>query len=210
MDGAGSGSSSRSSGNKPPRKWRKRLLALGALLILVYCYQAYRTVEYSRHIPDPPQAEIAIVLGARSEGSLPLPVFRERIECALRLYSEGKVQKLLFTGAPGNPPQAIVARDYATARGVPEAAILIETRSWKTIENLRFAKELLPDPSRTTVLIVSDPLHLRRAMKMAEDLDLRAFPAPTSSSAVSGGWGQLKMTLREAAAYLKYWVQRRF
>jgi len=210
MDDARSESSSKLSASKARKPWRRRLAWLLALLFSLFLFEAVQTVEYARHIPTPPPAEIAIVLGARSEGTTPLPVFRERIEYSLRLYQEGKVHKLLFTGAPGEPPQAVVARDIAVARGVPDAAILLETRSTRTIENLRFAKELLPDPQTTKVLIVSDPLHLRRAMLMAEDLGLQAFPAPTPTTQVRSFWRKLKMTSRESVAYLRYRIERLF
>lgn len=204
---ARSGSWSRSSANKRG-PWRRRTAALALLLAAVLAYQAWRTVSFAESLMPPPNADIAIVLGARSAGPEPLPVFRERIEYAIRLYQEGKVRKLLFTGAPGEPPQAIVARDYALARGVPEDAMLLETRSRITIENLRYAKELLPNPD-DSVLIVSDPLHLRRAMRMAQDVGLNAIPAAVPETRVRGFWSRAKMTLRESAAYVKYWILRR-
>ena len=208
MEAAKSGSWSRSSGNKR-RIWRRRVFVSASLLAAFLAYQAWRTLQYAEQLMPPPNAEIAIVLGARSKGSEPTPVFRERIEFALQLYHQGKVEKILFTGAPGNPPQAIVARDYATARGVPESALILETRSMTTIQNLRFAKELLPTP-KSKVLIVSDPLHLRRAMLMAEDLELDAAPAAVAETRVRSLWSRGKMTLRESAAYLKYLIIRRF
>ncbi len=199
---ARSGSWSRSSESKR-RPWRRRVAVLALLLAAVLAYQAWRTVSFAESMMPPPSADIAIVLGARSAGPEPLPVFRERIEYAIRLYSEGKVRKILFTGAPGDPPQALVARDYAMARGVPEDAMLLETRSRITIENLRYAKELLPNPA-DAVLIVSDPLHLRRAMRMAQDVGLNAIPAAVPGTQVRSFWSRAKMTLRESAAYVKY------
>lgn len=207
MEAAKSESWSRSSGTKR-KPWRRRLIVFVALCASLLGYQAWRTLQYADQLMPPPNAEIAIVLGARSNGSEPTPVFRERIELALQLYNQGKVKKLLFTGAPGDPPQAIVARDYATARGVPESALILETRSMTTIQNLRFAKALLPDP-QIKVLIVSDPLHLRRAMRMAEDLGLDAAPAAVTETRVRSLWSRSKMTLRESAAYLKYLIIRR-
>ena len=206
MEDAKNASSSRSSGNRR-RNWARRLRLAALVSAALLGYQAWETLRYAESIMPPPNAEIAIVLGARSAGPEPLPVFRERIEHAIGLFSTGKVSKILFTGAPGNPPQAIVGRDFALARGVPETAILLETRSRITIENLRFAKEFLPSP-QTPVLIVSDPLHLRRAMRMAEDLGLNASPAAVPESRVRSRWSRAKMTLRESAAYWKYLILR--
>ncbi|MCE9624075.1 MAG: YdcF family protein [Deltaproteobacteria bacterium] len=211
MGVAKSGSSSRSSESKAPRRLRRLLLRAMLVFAALFGFLAWRTFDYSRNIMTPPQADIAIVLGARTEGDKPTPVFQERIEYGIQLFVEGKVQRLLFTGAPGNPPQAIVARDIALRRGVPEAAILVETQSMRTIENLRYARDLIPDPANTRVLIVSDPLHLRRAMEMAEDSGFaKAYPAPTPSTRVRSSWSQFKMTMRETVAYLRYRIERLF
>src|SRR5262249_30496553 len=126
------------------------------------------------------------------------------------LYREGKVRKLLFTGQPGEPPQALVARHIALEAGVPEADILVETRSRRTLENLRYARELLDAPDQSTVLIVSDPLHLKRAMLMATDLGLHAFPAPVTSTRVCGFGSRLKFLCRESFAALYYRIERWF
>jgi hypothetical protein len=47
------------------------------------------------------------------------------------------------------------------------------------------------------VLVVSDPLHMRRAMRMAIDLGLDAHPSPTPTSRYRSLTTQLPMLLRE-------------
>ncbi|MDI7275087.1 MAG: YdcF family protein, partial [Anaerolineae bacterium] len=77
-------------------------------------------------------ADAAIVLGAAAWGDEPSPVFRERINHAIELYRQGYVRKLIFTGAsgqPGEPPESLVARQYALQCGVPEGDILVEVSS---------------------------------------------------------------------------------
>ena len=157
----------------------------------------------------PPQAEIAVVLGAKTKGNVPTPVFQGRIEYALQLYREGKVRRLLFTGAPGDPPQALVAKRIAMEQGVPESAILVETRSTRTLENLRLAKELFPEITRQPVLLISDPLHLRRAIQIAGDLGLNAVAAPTPTTRIRSRRSRIKFTIRETFAYLWYQIERR-
>ena len=205
---AKSGSLSRSSANESRLLWRRRLAFIAGIGLGILLAQAWQILDYSKHLMQTPNAEYAIILGARTEGDQATPLFEERIQAGLDLYHEGKVKKLLFTGQPGEPPQALVARRIALEAGVPEQDILVEIRSRRTLENLRYARELLPDGA--TVLIVSDPLHLKRAMLMAGDLGLVAAPAPATATRVRGLTSRMRFLFRETLATLYYRVERWF
>lgn len=151
-----------------------------------------------------PHASLAIVLGASTERGEPTPVFQRRIETAIALYQKNKVQKVLFTGGPGNPPQALVAKQYAQRRGVPEKYILVETRSKNTLENLKFAKQVFPPVGEENVLIVSDSLHLMRAMFLADRLGLKAYPYPVDKTRYLSPATKMKFLIREVSAYIYY------
>ncbi len=156
-------------------------------------------------------ADAAIVLGAAAWGVRPSPVFRERINHAIDLYQGGYADKLLFTGGPDSrneEAEAVVARRYAIERGVPEANILIETRSRSTEQNLAFAKQLAGEHQLHRFLVVSDPLHMRRAMQMAADLGMDAHPSPTRTSRYQGLLTRLGFLARETYFYLRYLSHR--
>jgi len=157
-----------------------------------------------------PVSDYAIVLGAASYGGTPSPAFQRRIEKAIDLYREKKIAKIIFTGKPGDPPQALVARRFAMNRGVPDDAILVETRSTTTFENLKFARETIPSFQNSTALIVSEPLHLKRAMLMAKDLGWKASPAPLSETVYKSPWQKTRLLTRETLAFLKYRLIRLF
>ena len=92
---------------------------------------------------------------------------------------------LLLTGGRATPSakaESEVARGYLTERGVSAADIHIEDRSHTTRENLVEAKRVMGVNSMATAVIVSDSLHLSRAMMMAEDLKLQATASGTPSS----------------------------
>lgn len=210
MGVAKSESSSRLSENEPKRRrrlWRPLLLGVGGLLTLV----AMSIARYPQSHQNPPAAEYAVVLGARSLDSGPLPVFRGRIDYAIQLYREGKVKKILFAGgvnAPEKISQAAIAKRYAVERGVPESDILLEELSMRTLENFRETVKVLPDP-KASILIVSDPFHLKRAMLMAEDVGMNAAPAPVPQTLVRSRWNRAKFLVRETFAYIYYWIFRR-
>lgn len=128
-------------------------------------------------------SDAAIVLGAAVRGSAPSPVFAARIDHGIDLYRRGVVQRLIVTGGVGDGAavaESAAARAYAVRAGVPAADILTEDRSRTTLQNLTEARAIMAAEGLRTALIVSDPLHLRRALIQAGDLgiDARASPAP--------------------------------
>jgi len=156
------------------------------------------------------EADYIIVLGATSYKDRPSPVFRERIMEGIRLYQTGKGKKVIFTGKPGEPPQALVAKRFAISQGTPEIDILTEIHSNNTLENLYFAKALIPNPKEKTFLIVSDPLHLKRAMEIAKDLEMQAQPSATQTTQFQSPLNQGKFLLREIFAYSYYRIGKLF
>lgn len=140
---------------------------------------------------DPGPADAALVLGAAVYTDRPSPVFEERIRHAVELYRTGAVRRLVMTGgkSPGDRvSEAEAARDWALRHGVPADAILLEAQSRTTQENLALAQPLLRGHKIGRVLVVSDPLHMRRAVGIARKLGIDAHPSPTPTSRFTG-WG---------------------
>ncbi|HEY0333364.1 MAG TPA: YdcF family protein [Stenotrophomonas sp.] len=131
-------------------------------------------------------ADVIIVLGAAAYDSRPSPVFEERIRHGLDLYREGYAPVLLFTGGFGGNAarfsESQVARRYALRHGVPEDAVLIETVSRTTRENLLQARELMQQHDMHKAIIVSDPLHMARALRLCRELDIDALASSTPST----------------------------
>lgn len=182
---------------------KRKLLffAAGAVLIFLYASAnfAWLIWSYSSQYEDGP-ADIALVLGAAADGVAPSPVFEERLRHAVDLYLRNRVGRLLLTGGRGEGEalaESDVGRDWAVARGVPADAILIETQSRTTKENLTFAKALIEDQGVGKILVVSDPLHMQRAMWMARVLKLNAAPSPTQTSRYETLATQVPMLFRE-------------
>lgn len=195
------------------RKAIMRILWGGLLgLVLWSACLAWRIASYAgRH--DAAPADVAIVLGAAVWGTEPSPVFAARIDHAVALYRGGRVRRLVFTGGVGagnRDAEAEVARRRAIAAGVPEDRIAVETRSTITYENLREARALLPADPAPRVLIVSDPLHMRRAVTMARDLGMNAHPAPTPASRYRSWRSKAPFLGREVFFYSLYLFGRLF
>ena len=124
------------------------------------------------------EADVAIVLGAAVDDEKPSPVFAERIQHAINLYQLGRIQKIIFTGGFGENKQyaeSLVASTYAIKQGIPKKDIFTEIESRTTRDNLLQAQKLLKvmskDNGLVSTLVISDPLHLKRAMLIAKKLE---------------------------------------
>jgi len=193
------------------KKWLARTLKFLALvLVLTVAITAIRIYSYGSNSVDI-NADAAVVLGAAVWTNDVSPVFRERINHAIELYRRGKVHKLIFTGGQGNqnePTEAAAARAYALANGVPLQDILVEQKSHTTYENVVNAKQLADANNLKKVLIVSDPMHMKRAMTMASDVGLDAHPSPTPTTKYKSLQAQMTELARETVYYLGYLLGR--
>ena len=181
------------------------VIALLALLLATTVTGA-RIYTYGSVSSDT-KADAAVVLGAAVWSTNVSPVFRERINHALNLYRTKQVRKIIFTGGQGNanePTEAAAARSYAVANGIPAQDILVEQKSHTTYENIVYAKQIADGNNLKKVLLVSDPMHMRRAMTMASDIGLEAYPSPTPTTKYQSWNTQFRELARETFYYLGY------
>ncbi|MCW1921400.1 YdcF family protein [Luteolibacter arcticus] len=153
-------------------------------------------------------SDCAIVLGAAAYGSKPSPVFAERINHAVALYQAGTVKQLLFTGGSvieADQAESVVARTHALAAGVPAEAILTESESRTTAQNLQQAKRVMQENGLKSAVIVSDPLHLKRAASMAGDLGIDCVTSPTPTSRYRTWKVKAGFLVREVFYLHGYW-----
>lgn len=184
---------------------RVGLAALVLLLVWLAILSA-QIVAAGRPSP-PPRSDAAIVLGAAIYRDRPSPVFEERIKHAVALYRSGTVKTLIFTGGYGpgeRHAESQVGRLYALARGIPASHVMIETKSRTTLANLVEARRLMQASGLRAALIVSDPLHIKRALAMAEDLGVEASGAPTPTSRYRSWRTKAGFLLRELYFYHHY------
>ena len=183
---------------------KARISFLLVLLIWQCCIAGY--IIFNSLLYDDKQSDVAIVLGAAIWGDQPSLVFEQRIIHAINLYKRGRVNKILFTGGIGageKYAESVVAFNYAILNGVSSVDILIETQSKTTLENLIEAKKLLDVRNLNSALLVSDPLHMLRAMTVAKSLGVNVRTSPTQTSRYKTLLPQLKFLLREI-----YFLQR--
>jgi len=154
------------------------------------------------------QVGAALVLGAAQWNGDPSPVLRARLDHALDLYRRGQVRQIILTGGVGpgdTTSEAAAGKLYLIGHGMTADALLLEERGATTWESLRNAAPLARTNRIGAVLLVSDPFHMLRSIKMARDLGLIAYGSPTRSSPIAAGSAEeIRYVLREAWAYVVY------
>ena len=195
---------------KPKRKMSlfKMCLLLFAIGVLFVAYSAVSILSFSQK-NELVKSDAAIVLGAAAWGTKPSPVLKERVNHAIWLYKKGYVDKIIFTGGKADEhdfTESEVSKMYALENKVKEEDILIERDSRITEQNFKYAKEVAEKHGLKTFLVVSDPLHMKRAMTMAQHYNLDAHSSPTSTSAYQSLHSETPFFFRELLLYVGYVV----
>jgi len=199
------------------QKHRRKKLKIGFLLLAlcVLAYVAYVAISitiYGNKSELAP-ADAAIVLGAAVDGDQPSPVFQERINHAIWLYQKGYADKLIFTGgrsAEDRLSEAGAARRVALDQGVSPDDIFLEERSHITEENLDGAKWLMAHHHLKSALLVSDPLHMKRATLIARDRKMTVYPSPTPTTRYRSWKAKFPFLCREVFFYIGFEIKSLF
>ena len=135
----------------------------------------------------------------RPDGT-PSGSLRRRTERAVALWHEGVAPTLVLTGGLGRfpPAEATAAAALAQAKGVPSAALILEDQSTTTAENAACSARLLDEPSRMSVLIVTDCFHTWRCTQLFR----RHFGCVVAMGTVPPFRPRVRGALREVAAIL--------
>ncbi len=186
---------------------RRRIFLLILLLLLAYVGGQLWDIHRVGHLDRGRQADCAIVLGAAAWHNKPSPVLKERLNHGIKLYKEGDVSYLILTGGYGKNAvfaESEVGKSYCISQGVPESAIRLENESLNTIENIKEAKIILKKENWKNALLVSDPWHLKRARRMAKDLDMEVYVSATKSSRFQSFRAKAKFLFGEFLLYHSY------
>lgn len=188
------------------------IASVAALIVIFLAAEAVSICTYA-HKDERQDADVIIVLGAATWNGEVSPVFRERINHGITLYRDGLADKLIITGGYGEGNEisdSAAGRNYAVSQGVPEEDILIEEASAITQENLANAKSMMDEKGFSTAIIVSDPLHMKRAMLLAKDCGIEAYTSPTPTTMYRSTLSKLKFLAREEFFYVGYKIWRLF
>ncbi|MBN1963626.1 MAG: YdcF family protein [Anaerolineae bacterium] len=156
------------------------LLLLIAIALIVLIPLLLRELVANRYTPriytdeaDVSDGRVAIVFGAAVRNGYPSTMLRDRLDAAIQLFRDGRVDHLLMSGdgreSSYDEPE-VMAR-YAVANGVPEAAITLDRLGLRTYDTCYRARDVY---HARQVVLVTQEYHLPRALFTCELLGLDA------------------------------------
>jgi uncharacterized SAM-binding protein YcdF (DUF218 family) len=198
----------------PSTRLRDLLLLAGIAILgigVLLAYATFRIWQQGTRDEQRPAGAI-VVMGAAQFDGTPSPVYAARLDHAVALYLHGIAPFLVVTGgkAEGDrTTEAAAGRAYALARGVPEDDVLVEDSGRTTLESLDRVAVILSAHGIHDAVFVSDPTHMLRVLRIAEDLGLTAWGSPTPTSRIEQDSSRkIDATLHELGALALYFFAR--
>jgi len=180
------------------------LFAVALLSALGWCAWVYLQIEHYAYDDEAAPADVICVFGAAEYAGRPSPVLRARLDHALALYEHGIAPVVLTLGgsAPGDAySEGQVGLAYLEANGVPEKAIIAETKSRNTEEQARRIVAIARANGYKRVVIVSDPAHLFRIREICASDGLAVLTSPRQQVAAVGSASEWQQVWHEIVAY---------
>ncbi|MCS6950172.1 MAG: YdcF family protein [bacterium] len=165
-------------------RWQRLLRLVGLLSVLCVLLGAYtplpnllaRALAVSSRVQP---ADAIVVLGAsvHRDGTLSDQSLRRTVQGIL-LYRQGLAPLLVLSGTSyeGSPVESEVRAHLARQLGIPAKAILLEREAQTTAEEASNIARTLRQHKVQRVLLVSDALHLARAVPRFEREGLTVLP----------------------------------
>jgi uncharacterized SAM-binding protein YcdF (DUF218 family)/glycosyltransferase involved in cell wall biosynthesis len=191
------------------------VLALAAVYLLVFQTNLLWQIAAPLKRSEPPRRADAIVVfaGGVGESGKAGGGAQERMKQAVDLYRAGWAPYMvLSSGYVYSFREAESMRALAIDQGVPAGNIVLEQRATNTFENVTFVDEILKDHRWTSILLVSSPYHMRRALGVWHKVapGIAVIPAPPEQSQFyDHGRGasleQVRGVAQEYLAMFAYW-----
>lgn len=192
------------------KKWIKKFLKVLWILtvaVVLIIFLSYLSVELSTrnrvydNVDNIPHNKVGIVLGTTKYvyGSVLNPYYMNRIDAAVELFEEGKVEYLLASGDNGqveyNEPMEM-KRDLIE-KGIPEEKIFLDYAGFRTLDSIVRSKEIF---GQEQITVISQEFHNERAIFIAlnKDIDAVGYNAADVNYKIG-----MKTNIREILARVK-------
>ncbi len=193
--------------------------AAGAIFLLLHFFYfssyAAGPLVFDKKIDS--KREVAVILGGgvKKDGT-PTEMSIRRAVQGVQLYHSGMARTLLFstgdTFSLGFSEAQSMSR-FARSLGVPQKAILLENDSLNTDENARFVSSILRKRGINRIHLVTDPIHMYRAVESFRHYGIQVDPVPTVGKIyirmeARGGWNLFRRVLHEYIGIAYYRMKR--
>lgn len=153
------------------------------------------------------QSDVAVVLGnAVSPDGSPSPRLAARLDAAVTVWVDRRVGAIIVSGGVdrNGTDEAAAMRRYLIARGVPDAAIVVDPHGVTTWETARNTAAIMRTRNWRTAMVISQYFHVPRTR-----LALARFGIADARSAHPSyvEWRDLYSIAREVIGYPAYWFR---
>ena len=166
---------------------RRVLWTAAALLVAAWMFSLIEVVAAARRDRAAP-ADAIVVMGAAQYNGRPSPVFKARLDHAVRLFREHLAARLIVAGGVGSGDtvsEADVGRRYLLEPGGDSAAVIAIGTGRSTEPALRAAADWIRARGGHRVILVSDGFHMLRLSLIARRLGLEPLPSPARTSPIA-------------------------
>ncbi|MGE4214397.1 MAG: YdcF family protein, partial [Anaerotignaceae bacterium] len=179
------------------------------LLLFVLSFTICTAVVYQNGNRIPPKnADAIIVLGAGLRGEKVSLSLAYRLDAAIDYYNQNQNSVIIVSGGQGKNElvsEAFAMKTYLLEKGIPEAKIITEDKSSRTVENFSFSKEILDKYFNGTAyetVYVTNSFHIFRAGLIAKQANLVSH----GLSAKNVDFLQPTYYIREYFSIIKYFA----
>src|ERR1039457_5375924 len=177
------------------RPWSLLLTAAVGALLLFFGITGMRITRAAAEEPVN-KADVIAVFGAAEYAGRPSPVYRARLDHSYELFQKGMGPARSRSGEGG------VGRDYLVRRGIPEQALIAETKCSDTAQSAARVANIMRANGMRSCIAVSDAYHVFRIRALLEHEGVGVEVAPRPESRPRHVWDRFTAVMREAASYL--------
>jgi vancomycin permeability regulator SanA len=183
----------------------RRVISFILLLVIVIPLYVAGNIWYTAKNTTAEKSDVILVMGAAQFDGRPSEVLLARLNQAKSIFKAGLAPRIYTVGggAPGDrTTEAAASKAWLIGNGISKTNVLAIAKGRDTLSSTKAYVEQMRKSNFSSVVIVTDPYHCYRAIKMAKDRGIK----PTCSAVKSGPAANsgIKYLARETGAYLAY------
>ena len=188
-------------------RWIRRTITVIVILALIGPAYGISQVWRAANNPVVRQADVIVVLGTAQLNGKPGEALEARLVEAKRIFDLGFAPTIITVGAgaPGDrTTEAASGKYWLRTNGISSRKITAVEEGRDTLSSTKAYAAVMKKRYVSDVIIVTDPFHCARSIKMANDQGVLATCSPVQTGPNTIDNSGYRYLIREAAAYLAY------
>lgn len=183
----------------------RTLFVVLLLIVVVWFVSLYFRIDRVAREDHASPSDAIAVFGAAQYVGHPSPVFHARLDKVVSLYRRGMAPLVVTLGGTADnrsgDSEGSVGRDYLLAQGIPYDAIVAETESIDTEEQVEMLAQIARERNLRQIIAVSDGTHLFRIRVLCEVQGLHVLTSPRAPYGNLSRWGHFTRVAHEMLSY---------